>query len=209
MNMPIRVIDIVTSIIWVLLIAVVALSAYSIKDLGFELYKPTATVTQNSTIVLSVPVRVINMGYSDMKPVTVTTTLLDAEGSEITKTSTLLDVLPRLQNVSLVENLTLSAALLAEKGEQYFAGYNFTISVSVGSTFGGFLPAELSTNFVYQFNASFSSLSLRPPAVGVSASTSEKATAAVSFDNYASAEVSENMRAGTDTNREPGVIPRG
>jgi hypothetical protein len=71
------------------------------------------------------------------------------------------------------------------------------------------LPAELSTDFPYQFNASFSSLNLGKQAVGVSTFLNEEATAAVSFDNYASAVPAENMRAGADRNRESGVIPRG
>jgi hypothetical protein len=209
MHVPIRVIDIVTTIIWVLLIAVVALAAYSIKDMGFELYRLTATVTQNDSVVLSVPVRVFNLGYLDLKSVKVTTTLFDAGGVEISKTSTLVEVVPQRQNVSLLANLTLQVHPRAQEDQQNaLVGRNFTISVSVASTFGGLLPAELSTDFSHQFDASFSGLALGQRAVGVSSAIEEKNTAPVGCANYAFPYAGKYVSVGAnDRNSGHQVIP--
>ena len=92
MRVPIRIIGIVTSIFWIFLIIFAFSAVYSIKDMQFSLGEPEATPTQDNNILLAFPVSVTNTGYYDLASFNVSMRIMDNNGSEVTRGSTLIPV---------------------------------------------------------------------------------------------------------------------
>ena len=53
MNVPIRMLGVATTIFWILLAAFIALAAYSVKDLNFNLGEPEFSAAPNGDLILS------------------------------------------------------------------------------------------------------------------------------------------------------------
>lgn len=195
MNASIRILGIVTSIIWVLLIVVVVFTAYSLKDFGFGLYRPIATVGQSGGVILPMSVIVNNTGVTDLNSVKVTSVFRDANGSEVSYVSSLVSVVRQRENATVTQNLTVNSdALAKEDGQFLFKDSNCTISVGVSSTFGGLLPAELSVNVSYLWGAPFFNFTLGKPTVAAFNDTHASVTIPLSFENHAPFALTGNVK---------------
>ncbi|MFB3889219.1 MAG: hypothetical protein ACE14S_06985 [Candidatus Bathyarchaeia archaeon] len=205
MNVAVKALEIVTSIIWVLLIVVVALAAFAVQDLAFEVYKPTASLSQSGSAVFPMRVNVNNLGGSDMKAVTVTAVLYGANDTELAGVSSLANIVPARRNATVLQNLTVTGDALARNDARWlFEDRNCTIGVSVGSTFGQVLPAELSANVSSFWGAPFFNFSLAKPVVAAFNSTHEGVAFSLSFVNHASSTVAGNFT--TDLFDQNGVF---
>jgi hypothetical protein len=116
MNVSIRMLGIATSIFWVFLIAFVALSAFSLKDLRFGFGNPQFTTSPNHDLVFSLPLSIDNGGYTDLKSFNLTTVMFDTEGSELSNASSFVPIIRSGENVTIMHNVTLSGNDLFSHG---------------------------------------------------------------------------------------------
>ena len=195
MNVPIRMLGIATSIFWVLLVAFIALAAYSIKDLNFDFGEPQFGTTPNGDFSLSLPLYIDNRGYYSLKEFHLSTVFSDAEGAEISRDNTFVPVIPHGESVTILHNVTLSPASLLEKGEQYlFNDNNLNVSVTAGLNFAELLPAEISTNFTFPWGAPFYNFALGAPSYERVDSTQVAVVVPMSFENHAVFDLAGNIR---------------
>jgi hypothetical protein len=195
MNVPIRMLGIATSIFWILLVAFIALAAYSVKDLNFDFGEPQFTIAPDGELIFSLPLSVDNRGYYSLKEFHLSTVFSDAEGVEISRANTFVPVIPRGENMTILHNVTLSTASLLEKGEQYlFNDSNLNVSVTAGLNFAELLPAQISTNFTFPWGAPFYNFALGEPLYGRFDSTHGAVAVPMSFENHAVFDVAGNIR---------------
>jgi hypothetical protein len=196
MNVPIRALGIATSIFWILLIAFIALSAYSFKDLNFDLGEPQFTTAPDGQLLFSLPLHVDNRGYCSLKEFQLMTVFSDAEGAEISRDNTFVPVIPRGENVTIFHNVTLSMDSVLENAEQYlFNDNNLTASVTAGLTFAELLPTQISTNFTFPWGAPFYNFALGHPSFGRFDLTHSAVSVPMSFENHAAFDLAGNIRA--------------
>ena len=195
MNVPIRMLGIATSIFWVLLVAFVALAAYSIKDLAVDFGEPQFAVTPNGELALSLPLYVDNRGYYSLKEFYLSTVFSDVAGEEIARDNTFVPVIPHGENVTILHNVTLSPVSLLEKGEQYlFNDNDLNVTVTAGLNFAEVLPAEISMNFTFPWGAPFYNFALGEPSYGQFDSTQVAVAVPMSFENHAVFDIAGNIR---------------
>jgi hypothetical protein len=195
MNVPIRALGIATSIFWIFLIAFIALAAYSIKDLNFNVGEPQFAPASNGQLLFSMPLYIDNRGFSDLKAFNLTTVFSDFEGSEISKASTYVSVIPHGENVTIFHNVTLDVNGLLGNGAQYlFNDSSLTASVSAGLTFAELLPAQLSTNITYPWGAPFYNFTLGQLSYRYLSATNSSVTVPMSFENHAAFDVDGSIR---------------
>jgi hypothetical protein len=195
MNVPIRMLGIATSIFWIMLIAFVALAAYSVKDLNFDFGEPQFATSPDGEFRLSLPLYIDNRGYYSLKEFHLSTVFLDAEGEEISRDNTFVPVIPHGENVTILHNVTLSMDSLLEKGEQYlFKDNDLNVSVTAGLNFAELLPAQISTNFTFPWGAPFYNFALGEPSYGRFDLTQISVTVPMSFENHAVFDVAGNIR---------------
>ena len=123
MNVPIRALGIAISVFWVLLIAFIALAAYSVKDLNFDFGEPQFTTAPDGQLTFSLPLYIDNNGYYSLKEFYLSTLFSDAEGEEISRANTFVPVISQGENTTILHNVTLSTDSLLEKGDQEFEIY--------------------------------------------------------------------------------------
>jgi len=195
MKVPIRALGIATFICWVILIAFIASAAYSIKDLSLGFGAPTFTAASNHELLYSLPLRIENRGFYSLKAFNITTAYLDAGGSEISRASTFVQVIPHGENVTLFHNATLSMDSLLEKDEQYlFNDKNLKTSITIGWNFAELIPVQLSTNVTFPWGAPFYNFTLGQPSYDLFNSTHSRATVRLSFENHAVFDLDGNIR---------------
>jgi hypothetical protein len=195
MNVPIRMLGIATSIFWIMLIAFVALAAYSVKDLKFDFGEPQFATNPDGQFVFSLPLYIDNRGYYSLKDFHLSTVFSDAEGAEISRDNTFVPVIPYGENTTILHNVTLSLNSLLENGEQYlFNDNNLNVSVTAGLNFAELLPAQISTNFTFPWGAPFYNFALGEPLFGRSSSTQGAVTVPMSFENHAVFDLVGNIR---------------
>ena len=195
MNVPIRMLGIATSIFWIMLIAFIALAAYSVKDLNFDFGEPQFAMAPDGEFTLSLPLYIDNRGYYSLKELHLSTAFSDAEGVEISRDSTFIPVIPQGENVTILHNVTLSMISLLEKGEQYlFNDNDLNVSVTAGLNFAELFPAEISTNFTFPWGAPFYNFALGEPSYGRFDSTHAVVAVPMSFENHAVFDVGGNIR---------------
>ncbi|MEM3442152.1 MAG: hypothetical protein QXV09_07720, partial [Candidatus Bathyarchaeia archaeon] len=150
MNVAIRALSLATTIFWILLIAFITLSAFSLKDLNFSLDEPKFTVTAEGELLFSLPLSIENREYCDLKDFQLATVFSDATGKVISTAKSSVPLILRGESVTLVHNATLSMDDMLENAGQYlFNDANLTAQVAAGLTFADFLPAQISTNFTF------------------------------------------------------------
>jgi hypothetical protein len=195
MNVPIRMLGIATSIFWIMLIAVVALAAYSVKDLNFDFGEPQFTTSPEGELTLSLPLYIDNRGYYSLKEFHLSTVFSDAEGAEISRDNTFVPVIAHGENTTILHNVTLSMVSLLEKGEQYlFNDNNLNVSVTTGLNFAELLPAQISTNFTFPWGAPFYNFALGEPSYGQLDLTQVTIAVPMSFENHAVFDIAGSIR---------------
>jgi hypothetical protein len=195
MNVPIRALGIATSIFWIFLIGFIALAAYSVKDLNFDMGEPLFGTSPDGQLMFSLPLYVDNRGYYSLKEFQLSTVFSDAEGVEISRANTFVPVIPHGENVTILHNVTLTADSLFEKGEQYlFNDNNLSVAVTAGLNFAEIFPAQISTNFTFPWGAPFYNFALGEPTFGRFNSTHGAVAVPMSFENHAFFDLVGNIR---------------
>jgi len=195
MNVPIRMLGIATSIFWIILIGFFASAAYSFKDLNFNFGEPQFTTTPTNDLLFSLPIYIDNRGYYSLKEFNLTTVFSDAEGAELSRSSTFVPVIPHGQNTTILHNVTLSISSIAEKGQQYlFNDSSLNCMVVAGLNFAELLPAQLVMNVTYPWGAPFYGFNLGQPQFTVADLSHVGVSVPLNFENHAAFDLAGNIR---------------
>jgi len=187
MNVSIRIIGIATMFFWIFLIAFAVSAVYSIKDLQFDFGEARFSVSPNHGILFSLPIYIDNNGYYSIDSFNITTEFSDSEGAFITEGFTLIPVIPKGENATIVHNVTLNLDGSLEGGQQYlFNDSELRIATSVGMRFAEVFPVEASTNFSLPWGAPFYNFMLGEPEYSGFNLTHQIVTVPLSFENHAS-----------------------
>ena len=196
MNVPIRMLGIATTIFWVILAGFIASAGYSLKDLNFSIGEPQFTTTSDRDMVLSLPLYVFNGGFYSLKGFNLTTVFSDAEGAEVSRSSTFVPTIPHGQNTTILHNVTLNMDKLAENDEQYlFNDTSLNAEVTAGLNFAELLPVQLSTNFTFPWGAPLYDLTLGQPRFRSLSRSNAAVTVPISFENHAAFDLNGTIHA--------------
>lgn len=186
MNVPIRILGIATSIFWLVLIAFAVMAAYSVKDLSFDFGEPEFDVTQDYELNLALPLFFYNRGYYSLKDFHLSTALSDVDGAEISRSETIVPIIPHGENVNIIHNITIDPLSLLEENEQYlFTDTDIRVSFTAGLNFAELFPTEISANFTFPWGAPFHSFAISEPSFEVVDFTQVTASAIMGFENHA------------------------
>ena len=119
MKVPIRMLGIATSIIWVLLITFIVLAAYSVTDLRFNVEEPQFTVDSNGQLILNLPLIIDNGGYYSLKEFQITTLFSNIEGVEISRANTFIPIIPSGEIVTINHNVPINIEEIFNNDEKY------------------------------------------------------------------------------------------
>jgi hypothetical protein len=194
MNVPIRVLGIATVILWVFLAAYIGVAAYSFKDLDFGAGEPQFSASPDGTLLFTVPLYINNNGVCNLKDLNITTKFSDADGSEISTSSSYVPMIPHGENATIFHNISLNINDMLNNRDYLFEDKNLPASLTAGLTFAELLPVEISTNLTYPWGAPFYGFTLGQPSSSYVNSTHGGIVVPVSFENHAAFDVAGNLR---------------
>lgn len=195
MNVPIRMLGLATSIFWILLIAFIALAAYSVKDLSIDFGEPKYSLSSEGELNLALPLNIKNLGYYNLKDLHFLTALSDLEDFEISRSETIVPVVFCGKTTTITHNVTLDPSMLLERGHRYlFNDSDLNISFTAGLNFAELLPAEISTNFTFLWGAPLYNFAVEDPSFEGVNFTHVKVSAPISFENHAIFDLSGHLK---------------
>ncbi|TRO47830.1 hypothetical protein E2P47_03835, partial [Candidatus Bathyarchaeota archaeon] len=154
MKVPIRMLGIITSVFWVLLIVFIILAAYSIKDLKFDIDEPEVIFDTNGELIFNLPLVIDNGGYYSLKEFNITTLLSNSEGVKISKANTYIPDIQSQEILTINHNTSLNLNDVFQDNDNYlFEDDNLHVLLSVGVNFAEVLPSQISTNFTFPWGA--------------------------------------------------------
>jgi hypothetical protein len=196
MNMPIRMISVATTIIWVFLGLFVASAAISTKDIHFGVGEPQFTTTNDNNLILTLPLSIDNQGYYSLNNFNFTTTFSDAENNELSKTTTFFDTIQQAQNTTILHNVTLGLIGLAKNENRYlFNDTEIKCTIEAGVNFAEILPVQLTANVSFPWGAPFYNFSVLPPLITDANETHVTIRVPITFVNHAVFNVTGSINA--------------
>ena len=194
MNVPIRILGIAATIFWVILIAFIASAGYSIKDMNFRFGEPQFSPTPSRDLLFSLPLYIDNKGFYSLKAFNLTTVFSDAEGAEVSRATSLVQVISQGQSLIIFHNATLRMNL-QDTGRQYlFNDSSLVCALTAGLNFAELVPAQISTNITYPWGAPFYGFALGQRQYVPLSSSLYRVTVPMSFENHAAFNVTGNIR---------------
>ncbi|MCJ7713959.1 hypothetical protein MUO66_05825 [Candidatus Bathyarchaeota archaeon] len=186
MKVPIRMLGIATSVIWVLLIAFIVLAAYSVTDLRFNVDEPQFNTDSNGQLVLNLPLIIDNGGYYSLKEFQISTVFSNVEGLEISRADTFIPIIHSGEIVTINHNVPIDMEEIFSNDEKYlFEDNELQVSLSVGLNFAEVLPSQISTNFTFPWGAPLSDFEFGKADVNRFNLTHSIITIPMSFANHA------------------------
>jgi hypothetical protein len=193
MQISIRMIGIATTVFWIFLISFAVSAAYSVKDLQLDFGNPTATVTPDNQLLLSMSVNVLNRGYYDIDQFRVMMQISDVEGTFLANGSNVILFIPRGQPINSALNVTVETdVLFSQNSNLLFNDSELRINAAVGMRLAQLIPVEASSNFSIPWGAPFCGFSAGEPSFYDS--TQLTAYVPVVFENHAFFELAGEMR---------------
>jgi hypothetical protein len=164
-------------------------------SLNFGVGEPQFTAGSNHDLMLTLPLFIDNRGYYSLKGFNLTTVFSDAEGTEISRSSTYVPVIPQGENTTILHNVTLSMNSLSEQLNQYiFKDGNLTCAVTAGLNFAEILPTQLAANVTFPWGAPLYNFKLGQPQLSGADLSHVTASVPLSFENHAAFDLTGNVR---------------
>lgn len=186
MRVPIRMIGIATTFFWIFLVAFFITAVYSAKDVAFNFGEPITSANANGEMGFSLPVTVSNRGFYNIGTFSIMTQVFDGEGLSVVQGSTVVPLIRKNEDVTVMHNMTFDAGDLLEVDENYlFNDTELTVYAAVGMRIAEVIPVEASTNFTMPWGAPLYNFVLGEPAYAPYNATHFRVTVPVSFENHA------------------------
>jgi hypothetical protein len=195
MKIPIRMIGIATTFLWIFLIAFAASAFYSMKDLQFEFGDPQMSVTSENKLLFSMPITVTNVGYYNVGDFNVTTEIIDEAGFTVVRGSTFVPVIKKGDRVITAHNMTVDIDDLLQNNENcLFEDMEMRINEMVSMKLAEMIPVQASTNFSVPWGAPLYNFTLGEIAYSAYNLTHLRAVVPVSFENHAFFDLTGNIQ---------------
>jgi len=186
MKLPIRMIGIAISVVWIFLIIFAVSAMYSMQDMQFNLGTPEITTTPDNEFLLSFPLYVMNPGLYNIANLNFTTEVFGRNGSEVAWGSTLVPIIPHSQAVNTTHVMSLNVTGLLQ-GNMDLLLNDSTLNVNENASMSAaeVVPVKASSSFDLPWGAPLDNLTFGMPETSVYNSSHMRVVVPVSFENHA------------------------
>lgn len=186
MRLPIRIIGIATSVIWIFLIIFAVSAMYSMQDIQFNLGTPEVTTTPDNDLLLSFPMYVMNTGLYNIANLNLTTEVFNRNGSEVAWGSTLIPIVPHGQAVNTTHTMSLNVTgLLQSNLDLLFNDSTLSVNENVSMNAAEVVPVQASSFLDVPWGAPLSNLAFGTPETSIYNASHLRVVVPVSFENHA------------------------
>jgi hypothetical protein len=186
MKIAIRMLGIVTIILWLVILFFSVTAVYSVMNLGVNLGE-VQILPSSKGITFSLPFSIDNNGYYEIADLNLTTRVTDPNGTLIDLTETFVQSIPQGSTVNATHTIPidLDSILSLDYAPLLFEDSEFNVEIFVGLNFARAVPVQLSTNATIPWGAPLADFSLGRVSVSPLNSTHAEASMPLSFENHA------------------------
>jgi len=189
MRQAIRALGWASAIFWILLLTFTATSAYSaiLIAQGLRFGEPSTSV-QGGSLAVSLPFVFGDTGLYDITDFNITTLIMDSNGFGISKSSTLVPLIPRASsNFTVEHDIALSVSQMATGNLAYllFNDTDLIVNAILKLDFARAIPIELSTNISLPWGAPFYGLTVNSVSVSPISPARFRVVVPISYENHA------------------------
>lgn len=185
MQIPIRMIGIVTTFFWIFLVAFFVSAAYSVKDLHFDFGEPEINIAADNNIVFSVPITIINKGFYSLRNFNLTTQILD-DDFIIAHGTSFIPAIKKDYVTNITHKVTIDFNKLLQHDENFlFNDTKLEIYEMVDMRIAEIIPIQASTNYSMPWGAPFHNFVLGKTQFLAANSTHVQVNLPISFENHA------------------------
>lgn len=186
MNVAIRMLKIVTIILWLIIIFFSVTAVLSVTNMGLTVGE-VQMLPSTSGITFSLPFAINNEGYYEISDLNITTQVSDPDGKLVDHTQTLIPSIPQGTNVSASHEVSidLDDILSLDQESLLLEDSEFNVEIFAGLSFARAVPVHLSTNTTIPWGAPFAQFSIGQLSASPYNTTHVEATIPISFENHA------------------------
>ncbi|PVX24265.1 MAG: hypothetical protein CW691_08130 [Candidatus Bathyarchaeum sp.] len=195
MKIAIRMLKIVTVILWIIIVFFSVTAVFSVMNLGLTVGQVEMLPSSNG-ITLSLPFTINNGGYYEIADLNVTTRVTDSDGAVLDQTETVVASIPQGNNVSAAHKVSidLETILSLDQTSLLLEDSDFNVEIFAGLNFAKAVPVQLSTNTTIPWGAPFAQLSVGQVSVSSHNMSHVEGTVPLSFENHAILDISGTLR---------------
>ena len=186
MNISIRMLKIVSIILWIIIVFFSITLVLSVMNLGINLGEVKISPLENGIEVL-LPFSIENNGYYEISDLNITSRSTESSGKILDISETIISSISQGKNVSDSHQIVIDFdSILALDSESFLVDDNeFNIEIFAGLNFAKSLPVQLSTNTSIPWGAPFANLTIGEFNFSPQNLTHVRAELPVSFENHA------------------------
>jgi hypothetical protein len=197
MRIPIRIIGIITSVFWIFLILFAFTAVYSMKDMQYSLGDLATAVNQDNDLLVSFPVSVTNTGYYNLASFNISMQVLNNNGSEVARGSTLIPLVAQGQTVNTTHTMKLNVTdLLLTDRDLLFNDSSWSIYEVVSMEAAEVIPVRASSNLSLPWGAPLHNLIFGPLTTESYNQSHMRVLIPLSFENRAFFNLTGTVKAG-------------
>jgi hypothetical protein len=186
MRIPIRIIGIITSVFWIFLILFAFTAVYSMKDMQYSLGDLETAINQDNDLLVSFPVSVTNTGYYNLASFNISMKILNNNGSEVARGSTLIPLVAQGQTVNTTHTMKLNVTdLLLTDRDLLFNDSSWSINEVVSMDAAEVIPVRASSNLSLPWGAPLHNLIFGPLTTEWYNQSHIRVLIPISFENHA------------------------
>jgi hypothetical protein len=187
MRVPIRIIGIATTVIWIFIIIFSVSAMYSMMGIRVNLGQLQITTPEKDQLLLSFPVTIVNTGFYNLAPFNISTVIFDASGSRVAQGFTFIPIVLEKQTANATHEIKLNVKdLLQSHQNLLFNDTELITNVTVSMTAAGAIPIVASSNISMPWGAPLYNLVVGAPDFSYYNATHLHIVVPLSFENHAS-----------------------
>jgi hypothetical protein len=206
MKVPIRMISVATSFLWVLLIIFSVSAIYSMKDIRLDLGRPQITTTPDNELVLGFPIGIVNNGYYNLDDFNVSTEIQDVQNSTMAQGFTFIPVIERGQTLNTTLQMSINVTdMLQTRQNLIFNDTELQVNATVRMKAAELISLQVSSNITVPWGAPLYNLTFGTPKFTVQIAPNStkyyRVDIPTTFENHASFDLNGTAQLNIYSNR--------
>ncbi|MFQ6086625.1 MAG: hypothetical protein ACE5OV_01250 [Candidatus Bathyarchaeia archaeon] len=194
MKHAIRALGWATTILWILVILFSGTIVYSAMQIRMNFEEEPQVTTSNGMLTMSIPFSINNGGFYDISELNITTRIEAENETVISRSTTLVPLIPRDSTVSEKHDVALSLDDILTKNLTYllFKDTDLNLDMFVALTYAHAIPIKISSNLTMRWGAPLSNLTIGE--ISITPLPPYRVDIPLSFDNHAFFSLNGTMR---------------
>jgi hypothetical protein len=200
MNVPIRMITIATSLLWVILIIFSASAIYSLKDIRVDIGGPQTTMALHNELLVDFPIGIVNKGYYNLNDFNISMEIHDAQESVVAQGFTFIPVINRDEIFNTTNRMKMNLTDIMQAYQNLiFNDTELQINDTISMKTARLISLQVSSNLTMHWGAPMYNLTFEKPEftmqVAPHSTNYVRVTIPMMFENHASFDLTGTIHA--------------